>query len=101
MIDPPSDGAPEQAPRWDLTGTEGSGGGIRVSSVASMFSGYKDIYRRKKGTGGARGGPRGWGRALPPCGRLSRSLTCTPSLLCRYSSKNNAPEGFIPFGLRL
>ena len=41
------------------------------------------------------------GRALPPRVRLSRSLTCTPSLLCRYGSKNNSPEGFIPFGLRL
>ena len=65
--DPPSGGAPEQAPRWDLTGTEGCGGGIRVFSVASMFSGYMDIYRRKEGIGGARGGPRGWGarRARP------------------------------------
>ena len=25
----PSGGAPEQAPRWDLTGTEGCGSGIR------------------------------------------------------------------------
>ena len=29
MIDSPSGGAPEKAPRWDLTGTEGCGGGIR------------------------------------------------------------------------
>ena len=31
VIDSPSDGAPEKAPRWDLTGTEGCGGGNRVS----------------------------------------------------------------------
>ena len=30
MIDAPSGGAPEQAPRWDLVDTESSGGGIRV-----------------------------------------------------------------------
>ena len=30
MIDAPSGGAPEQAPRWDLVDTESYGGGIRV-----------------------------------------------------------------------
>ena len=63
VIDAPSGGAPEQAPRWDLTGTEGCGGEIRVFSVASMFSGYIGIYRRKEGTGGETWGPRGRGRA--------------------------------------
>ena len=29
VIDAPSDGAPEQAPRWDLMDTESCGGGIR------------------------------------------------------------------------
>ena len=59
MEDPPSGGAPEHAPRWDLTGTEGCGGGIRVFSIASMFSGYMGIYRRKEGIGGATWGPQG------------------------------------------
>ena len=68
MVDPPFGGAPEQAPRWHLTGTEGCGGGIRVFSVALMFSGYMDIYRRKEGIGGARGGPRGWEARLHPLG---------------------------------
>ena len=44
----PSGGAPEKAPRWDLTGTEGCGGGKVVSLLPSMFSGYKSIYRPKK-----------------------------------------------------
>ena len=101
MVDPPSGGAPEQAPRWDLTGTEGCDDGIRVFSVASMFSGYMDIYRRKEGIGGAKGGPRGWGRALDPRGHLVASLTSTPSLLDCVCSKNNSPKGFIPSGLRL
>ena len=29
VIDAPSGGAPEQAPRWDLVDTESYGGGIR------------------------------------------------------------------------
>ena len=62
----PSGRAPEQALRWDLHGNRSYGSGIRVFSVASMFSGYMDIYRRKEGIGGARGGPRGWGARLPP-----------------------------------
>ena len=36
------------APRWDLTDTEGYGGGNCVSVAPWMFSGYMDIYRRKK-----------------------------------------------------
>ena len=64
MIDAPSGGAPEQAPRWDLIGTEGYGGGIRVFSLLSNVSGYVDLYRKKEGTGGVTGAPRGRGRAL-------------------------------------
>ena len=41
------------------------------------------------------------GRALHPCGRLGGCLTSTPSPLDHVCSKNHAPEGFIPFGLRL
>ena len=60
MIDAPSGGAPEQAPRWDLTGTEGCGGGIRFLAPYLIVWGYVGIYRRKKYVGGATGGPRGW-----------------------------------------
>ena len=49
-------------------------------------------------TGGA---PRGGGRALLSRGRLGCFLACTPSPLDHVRSKNHAPEGFIPFGLRL
>ena len=45
--------------------------------------------------------PQGW-RARPlPRAFLVASLTYTPSLLDCFRSKNNSPEGFIPFGLRL
>ena len=49
-------------------------------------------------TGGA---PCRGGRALPSRGRLGCFLTCTPSPLDHVRSKNHAPSGFIPFGLRL
>ena len=64
MIDAPSGGAPEQAPRWDLVDTESYGGGIRVLAPVLIVWGYVDIYRRKKDVGGASRGPRGRGRAL-------------------------------------
>ena len=63
MIDSPSGGAPEKAPRWDHMGTEGCGGGNRVSWCSRMFSGYMSIYRRKKLVRGATSGPQGWGHA--------------------------------------
>ena len=60
MIDAPSGGASEQAPRWDLVDTESYGGGIRVLAPYLIVWGYVDIYRRKEYVGGATGGPRGW-----------------------------------------
>ena len=60
VIDAPSGGAPEQAPRWDLVDTESYGGGIRVLAPYLIIWGYVGIYRRKKYVGGATGGPRGW-----------------------------------------
>ena len=65
MIDTPSGGAPEQAPRWDLVDTESYGGGIRVLAPYLVVWGYVGIYRRKEYVSGATGGPRGW-RARPP-----------------------------------
>ena len=44
-------------PKWDLTGTEGCGGGKVVSWLPLMSLGYKSIYRRKKYVGGAPWGP--------------------------------------------
>ena len=64
-------------------------------------SGYVGIYRRKKYVGGHPRGPRDRGRALLSRGSLGSFLACTPSPLDHVRSKNRAPEGFIPFGLRL
>ena len=81
MINAPSDGAPEKAPRWDLMDTESYGGGIRVLAAYLVVWGYVRIYRRKKYVGGATWGPRGWrarpgGRRAPlPRGLLVDVLT--------------------------
>ena len=107
MIESPSGGMPEKAPRWDLTGTEGCGGGIRFSWTLLMVWGYVGIYRRKKYVGGRlrgpgdRGTPRRGGRTLLSPGRLDCFLTCNTSPLDQVRYKNHALEGFIPFGLRL
>ena len=86
MIDAPSDGAPEQAPRWDLMDTESCGGGIRFLTPVLIVWGYVCIYRWKKYAGEATRGPRGRGRALGggaphPHDRLVCSLEQGPSLL--------------------
>ena len=57
MVDAPSGGAPEQAPRWDLVDTESCGGGIRFLARVLIVSGYVCIYRRKEYVGGATWGP--------------------------------------------
>src|SRR4051794_23950231 len=105
MINAPSGRTPEKAPRWDLTGTEGCGGGIRFSWMPLMVWGYVGIYRRKKYVGGATWAPRGWGRAQGgrraplPRALLIAFLSWTPSPLDHVCSKNHVSEDFIPFGL--
>ena len=74
VIDAPSGGAPEQAPRWDLMGTEGCGGGIRFLAPSLIVWGYVGIYRRKEYVGGATGGPRGWRARLGGGGRRAPYL---------------------------
>ena len=48
MIDAPSGGAPEPAPRWDPVDTESYGGGIRVLAPVLIVWGYVGIYERKE-----------------------------------------------------
>ena len=81
MVDAPSGGTPEQAPRWDLVDTESCDGGIRFLAPVLIVWGYVGIYRRKEYVGGAPRGPRGRGRALHPRERLVAFLTEGPSLL--------------------
>ena len=81
MIESPSGGVPEKAPRWDLTGTEGCGSGNRGLAPLLMVWGYVGIYRRKKYVGGALRGPRGRGAHPYPRDDLVAFLTKGPSLL--------------------
>ena len=55
----------KKAPRWDLMGTEGCGGGKVFSWLSWQVLEYLRIYRRKKQVGGVTRGPQGWG-ARPP-----------------------------------
>ena len=64
MIESPSGRSPEKVPRWDLTGIEGCGGGIRFLAPYLVVLGYVGIYRRKEYVGGATGAHEGGGRAL-------------------------------------
>ena len=72
-----------------------------------FFPGQKTPYTRRWASGGfqvaheAGGAPRGVGRTSLHRGFLKASLTSTPSLLDCFRSKNNSPNGFILFGLRL
>ena len=71
-------------------------------SSYSMFLRYVDLYRRKKSVGGASRGPGDRGRSQ---GVGAPSYLLFPGLnsksLGLYPFQNRAPEGFIPFGLRL
>ena len=70
MVDAPSGGAPEQAPRWDLVGTEGCGGVIRFLAPYLIVWGMW-IYIGRRSTlveqqGAHEGGGRAWGGGAPP-----------------------------------
>ena len=106
-MDSPSGGAPEQAPRWDLVGTEGCGSGIRFLAPYLIVWGYIRIYRRKEYVGGATGGPRGWRARLVGVGASPTSwpplffLDIGSKSLGSCSLRKSRSRSFIPFGLRL
>ena len=96
---------------------QGAGTGSRL-----VFGGYRALRRRNSrsivfsdvfrvygyiyiGEGSRsrepQGAHEGRERALDPRGHLVASQTSTPSLLDCVCSKNNSPEGLIPFGLCL
>ena len=82
MINAPSGRASEKAPRWDLTGTEGCGGGIRFLAPFLVVWGYVGIYIGGRSTsveqqGAHEGGGRAQGgrRAPLPRGLLVDVLT--------------------------
>ena len=70
MIDAPSGGASEQAPRRDLVDTESYGGGIRVLAHVLIVWGYMDIYIGGRSTSVEQQGAHEGGGVL---GRLGRA----------------------------
>ena len=101
MIESPSGRVPEKVPRWDLTGTEGCGGGKVFSWMPLLVWDIWEYIGDRIRSGGARGAHKGGGRALRPCGHLLAPPTSSPSLLVVFWSKKSHHEGFIPVGLRL
>ena len=104
VIESPSGRSLEKAPRWDLTGTKGCGGGKVFSWMLRRVWEYLRIYRLKNRVIGAPRDPQGrapLGHALHPCRRLGTPFTWSPSPKCVFWSKKNHRKSFIPFGLRL
>ena len=66
-----------------------------------IYIGERSRSGEPRGAHEGGGHAQGVGRAPDPRGHLEASLMSTPSLLDCFRSKNNSPEGFIPFGLRL
>ena len=95
MVDAPSGGAPEQAPRWDLVDTESCGGGIRFLAPFLICRGYVGIYRRKEYVGGALGGPRG--RGAHPEGEGAPPTLVTASV----TSWSRVQVSWITFGEKI
>ena len=73
-MDAPSGGASEQAPRWDLVGTEGCGGGIRFLAPYLIVWGYVGIYRGRSTSVDQQGAHKGRGRAMGGRRPLPRGL---------------------------
>ena len=65
VIDSPSDKSPEKAPRWDLTGTEGCGGGKVVSWLPGCFQGIRVYIGERSRSVELRGAHEGGGHAYP------------------------------------
>ena len=69
MIESPSGGVPEKAPRWDLTRTEACGGGKVFWWMPLMVWEYLGIYSAKIRVGGLPRGPQAL--KAPPRARLA------------------------------
>ena len=102
MIDAPSGGASEQAPRWDLVDTESCGGGIRGLAPYLIVWGYVGGIRGRSTSVEQQGAHEGGGRpprARPmPRGPLEAPSTysfvlyiSTYPQTIRYGAKNLIP----------
>ena len=65
VIENPSGRSLEKAPRWDLTGTEGCGGGKVFSWMLLRVMEYLRIHRLEREVGGLPRGPQAMGHPPP------------------------------------
>src|SRR3954463_6784224 len=84
-MDAPSGRAPEQAPRWDLVGTEGCGGGIRFLAPYLIVWGT-EVYIGGRSTSVEQGGAQEGGVA--PGGRARPPTSCPPRSFLGVGSKS-------------
>ena len=96
VIESPSGRLPEKAPRWDLTGTEGSDGGKVFSWLFLVLGENLGIYRPKNRVRRAAVGPQARGR--PPKGAplwlvATRQVSCLHLQVWQVSS---GPRKIIP-----
>ena len=93
MIESPSGRVPEKAPRWDLTGIEGYGGGIVFWWTLLVVWDYLGIYGTEREVGGLARGPQARGAPLrvrpEACGVLGTLLAPSPSSVDVFWSKKN------------
>ena len=97
MIDPPPDGAPEQAPRWDRTGTEGCGGGIRVFLLPRCFQGTWIYIGGRRASGEPEGAHEGGDVPAPlgaPWTLVAASLV--PSRVLQVFCEDAVPKITLP-----
>ena len=72
---------------------------IGFCGAPRCFRGMQVYIGEGSRSGEPRGAHEGGGRDYLPRGRLVSFLTSTPSLMDCVFSKNNSPEGFIPFDI--
>ena len=85
MIESPFGRSPEKAPRWDLMGTEGCGGGKVVSWLPGCFQGIRVYIGERSRSVELRGAHEGGGAPTP----WARSPTSwTPRCLSDFHSKS-------------
>ena len=101
MIDSPSSRAPKR-PQDGISWVQ------KVAAVEIGFHGAPGCFRGiwiyiggRSRSVELRGAHEGGGHASLPRAHLASFLTSTPSLLGHVCSKNNSPDGFIPFGICL
>ena len=107
MIDSPSGGVPEKAPRWDLSRTETCGGGKGILWTPLRVSDFLGIYSDGIRSNRALWAPQGTRARLPPQAHPGaswappRASGLLPMLLVFLWSNKKSPKSFVAFGLRL